>query len=164
MIGEWWQVSAIYQVYPRSFQDNNHDGTGDLQGIISRLAHFTELGVGTIWLSPVFTSPMADFGYDISDYRGIDPLFGTMHDFHELLAACHSAGLKVLLDLVPNHTSAQQTCTCPPSRSINAGGAPRYGTWTILTPAIILNNSPATCGTVPLPRDAMLILPGLDLA
>ena len=107
MIGEWWQVSAIYQVYPRSFQDSNHDGTGDLQGIISRLAHFIELGVGTIWLSPVFTSPMADFGYDISDYRGIDPLFGTMHDFHELLAACHSAGLKVLLDLVPNHTSAQ---------------------------------------------------------
>jgi alpha-glucosidase len=107
MIGEWWQVSAIYQVYPRSFQDSNHDGTGDLQGIINRLAHFIELGVGTIWLSPVFTSPMADFGYDISDYRGIDPLFGTMHDFHELLAACHSAGLKVLLDLVPNHTSAQ---------------------------------------------------------
>jgi alpha-glucosidase len=107
MIGEWWQVFAIYQVYPRSFQDSNHDGTGDLQGIISRLAHFIELGVGTIWLSPVFTSPMADFGYDISDYRGIDPLFGTMHDFHELLAACHSAGLKVLLDLVPNHTSAQ---------------------------------------------------------
>jgi hypothetical protein len=81
MIGEWWQVFAIYQVYPRSFQDSNHDGTGDLQGIISRLAHFIELGVGTIWLSPVFTSPMADFGYDISDYRGIDPLFGTMHDF-----------------------------------------------------------------------------------
>ena len=107
MIGEWWQTSAIYQVYPRSFQDSNHDGTGDLKGIISRLAHFIELGVGTIWLSPVFTSPMADFGYDISDYRGIDPLFGTMRDFHEFLAACHSAGLKVLLDLVPNHTSAQ---------------------------------------------------------
>ena len=94
MIGEWWQISAIYQVYPRSFQDSNHDGTGDLRGIISRLTHFIELGVGTIWLSPVFTSPMADFGYDISDYRGIDPLFGTMRDFDELLAACHSAGLR----------------------------------------------------------------------
>jgi alpha-glucosidase len=88
IIGEWWQTSAIYQVYPR-FQDSNHDGTGDLRGIVSRLAHFIELGVGTIWLSPVFTSPMADFGYDISDYRGIDPLFGTMRDFDELLAACH---------------------------------------------------------------------------
>jgi alpha-glucosidase len=101
----WWQTAAIYQIYPRSFQDSNSDGTGDIRGIISRLEHFTELGVDTLWLSPVFPSPMADFGYDIADYTNIDPLFGTIHDFDELLTRCHSSGLRVLLDLVPNHTS-----------------------------------------------------------
>jgi alpha-glucosidase len=103
----WWQTAVIYQIYPRSFQDSNGDGVGDLRGIVSRLDHLVDLGIDAIWLSPIFPSPMADFGYDISDYTDIDPLFGTLDDFDELLAAAHGRGLKVLLDLVPNHTSDQ---------------------------------------------------------
>src|SRR6202049_3222502 len=101
----WWQTATIYQIYPRSFADSNGDGVGDLRGIISRLDHLTELGVDALWISPIFRSPMADFGYDISDYTDIDPLFGTLADFDALLASAHAKGLKLLLDLVPNHTS-----------------------------------------------------------
>ncbi|HEU4470041.1 MAG TPA: alpha-amylase family glycosyl hydrolase [Flavisolibacter sp.] len=101
----WWQTGIIYQVYPRSFQDSNGDGIGDLQGIIQRLDHLQWLGVTAIWISPIYPSPMADFGYDISDYRGIHPLFGTMEDFDRLLSAVHEKGMKLILDLVPNHTS-----------------------------------------------------------
>ena len=103
----WWQSAVIYQVYPRSFQDTDGDGVGDLRGILRRIPYLIELGVDAIWISPIFRSPMADFGYDISDYTDIDPLFGTMQDFDELLAAAHDSGLKILLDLVPNHTSDQ---------------------------------------------------------
>jgi alpha-glucosidase len=103
----WWQTGVIYQVYPRSFQDTNGDGIGDLAGITARLPYLVELGVDAIWLSPIFTSPMADFGYDISDYTGIDPRFGTMDDFDALMTRAHALGLKVLLDFVPNHTSNQ---------------------------------------------------------
>ncbi|HZQ12547.1 MAG TPA: alpha-amylase family glycosyl hydrolase [Pseudolabrys sp.] len=105
MTDAWWKSAVLYQVYPRSFQDSNGDGVGDLRGIIARLAHFTELGVDALWLSPIFVSPMADFGYDVSDYTAIDPLFGTMEDFDALLAGAHARGLKVVLDFVPNHTS-----------------------------------------------------------
>src|SRR5215217_9278635 len=101
----WWQHGVIYQIYPRSFQDSNGDGIGDLKGIISRLDYLQWLGIDCVWLSPIYPSPMADFGYDISDYRGIHPLFGTMEDFDELLKEVHSRGMKLLLDLVPNHTS-----------------------------------------------------------
>ncbi|HJU14857.1 MAG TPA: alpha-amylase family glycosyl hydrolase [Stellaceae bacterium] len=101
----WWQSAVVYQIYPRSFQDSNADGVGDLRGILRRLDHLAELGVDAIWLSPIFPSPMADFGYDVSDYTGIDPLFGTLDDFDALLAAAHARGIKLLLDLVPNHTS-----------------------------------------------------------
>ncbi len=101
----WWQKAVLYQVYPRSFQDSNGDGVGDLPGIIERLPYLAELGVDALWLSPIFVSPMADFGYDISDYTAIDPLFGSMGDFDALVAAAHRLGLKVLLDFVPNHTS-----------------------------------------------------------
>ena len=101
----WWQSGVIYQIYPRSFQDSNGDGIGDLNGIIFRLDHLVELGVDAVWLSPVFTSPMADFGYDVADYCGIDPIFGSMEDFDRLLAATHGKGLKLILDFVPNHTS-----------------------------------------------------------
>jgi alpha-glucosidase len=101
----WWRHGIFYQIYPRSFQDSDGDGVGDIRGIIERLPYLTRLGVDAIWLSPIFPSPMADFGYDISDYIGIDPLFGTMEDFDELIAAAHDAGLKLILDLVPNHTS-----------------------------------------------------------
>ena len=104
---DWWRRGIFYQVYPRSFQDSNGDGVGDLRGIIARLPHLTRLGVDAVWLSPIFTSPMADFGYDISDYTGIDPLFGSMEDFDALVAAAHDSGLKLILDLVPNHTSDQ---------------------------------------------------------
>jgi alpha-glucosidase len=103
----WWQSAVIYQVYPRSFQDTDGDGVGDLRGILRRIPYLIELGVDAIWISPIFRSPMADFGYDITDYTDIDPLFGTMQDFDELLAAAHNSGLKILLDLVPNHTSDQ---------------------------------------------------------
>jgi alpha-glucosidase len=101
----WWQTGILYQVYPRSFQDSNGDGVGDLAGIVARLPYLVELGIDAIWLSPIFTSPMADFGYDIADYTSIDPLFGTLDDFDALVARAHSLGLKLLLDFVPNHTS-----------------------------------------------------------
>ena len=102
---EWWHTTTIYQIYPRSFQDSDNDGVGDLRGILRRLDYLVELGIGTIWLSPIFRSPMADFGYDVSDHTDIDPLFGTLADFDALLHAAHRRGLKLLLDLVPNHTS-----------------------------------------------------------
>lgn len=103
----WWQVGVVYQVYPRSFQDTDGDGVGDLRGITARLDYLKGLGVDAVWLSPIYPSPMADFGYDVSDYTGVDPLFGTMEDFDALLAAAHARGLRVILDFVPNHTSDQ---------------------------------------------------------
>jgi alpha-glucosidase len=104
---KWWQTGIIYQVYPRSFQDSNGDGVGDLKGVLQRLDHLQWLGIEAIWLSPIYPSPMADFGYDVSDYTGIHPLFGSMEDFDALLQAAHEKGIKILLDLVPNHTSDQ---------------------------------------------------------
>src|SRR5262252_6863611 len=101
----WWQRGIIYQIYPRSFQDTDGDGVGDLRGITARLPYLVELGIDAIWISPIFPSPMADFGYDVANYVDIDPLFGTLHDFDALLAEARRAGLTVLLDLVPNHTS-----------------------------------------------------------
>lgn len=103
----WWESGVIYQIYPRSFQDSDGDGIGDLAGIERRLDYLAALGVDAIWLSPIFPSPMADFGYDVADYCGIDPLFGTLDDFDSLLAAVHERGLKLLLDFVPNHSSDQ---------------------------------------------------------
>jgi alpha-glucosidase len=102
---EWWKTATIYQIYPRSFQDTDGDGVGDLKGITRRLSYVAELGVDAVWLSPIFVSPMADFGYDIADYTGIDPLFGTLEDFDALATEAHRLGLKLILDLVPNHTS-----------------------------------------------------------
>ena len=101
----WWANAVVYQIYPRSFQDSNGDGIGDLKGITSRLDSLADLGVDVLWLSPVFKSPQDDNGYDISDYQDIDPLFGTMADMDELLAEAHKRGLKVIMDLVVNHTS-----------------------------------------------------------
>jgi alpha-glucosidase len=103
----WWQTGVIYQIYPRSFQDSNGDGIGDLKGIVRRLDYLKWLGVTAVWVSPVYPSPMADFGYDISDYENIHPMFGTLADFDELLKEIHSRGMKLILDLVPNHTSSQ---------------------------------------------------------
>jgi alpha-glucosidase len=104
---QWWQTGVIYQVYPRSFQDTDGDGVGDLRGITARLDYLKGLGVDAVWISPIYPSPMADFGYDVSDYTGVDPLFGTMEDFDALLASAHAKGLRVILDFVPNHTSEQ---------------------------------------------------------
>jgi alpha-glucosidase len=104
-VSSWWQRCAIYQIYPRSFLDSDGDGIGDLPGLVSKLEYLTELGVDAIWLSPIYPSPMADFGYDVANFCGVDPLFGTLEDFDQLLAATHDRGLKLLVDFVPNHTS-----------------------------------------------------------
>ena len=102
---DWWRGAVIYQIYPRSFQDHNGDGIGDLVGITERLEHVADLGVDAIWLSPVFTSPMKDFGYDVSNYRDIDPSFGTLGDFDRLVEKAHRLGLKVIIDQVISHSS-----------------------------------------------------------
>lgn len=102
---DWWRGAVIYQIYPRSFQDQNGDGIGDLGGIASRLEYVADLGVDAIWLSPVFTSPMKDFGYDVSNYRDIDPSFGSLEDFDNLVRKAHSLGLKVIIDQVISHSS-----------------------------------------------------------
>ena len=104
---DWWRGAVIYQIYPRSYQDSDGDGIGDLSGIIHRLDHIAELGVDAIWISPFFRSPMLDFGYDVSDYRDVDPIFGSLSDFDALLMRAHELGLKVLIDLVISHTSDQ---------------------------------------------------------
>ena len=101
----WWHDAVIYQIYPRSWRDSGRDGVGDLPGILSRMDHLTRLGVDALWVSPIYPSPMADFGYDVSDYTGVDPLFGTMRDAEAVIAAAHERGLKVILDFVPNHSS-----------------------------------------------------------
>jgi alpha-glucosidase len=103
----WWQTGVIYQVYPRSFQDSNGDGIGDLPGITSRLDYLEALGVDAVWISPIFPSPMADFGYDVSNYCEVHRAFGTLADFDRLIAAAHERRLKVILDFVANHTSDQ---------------------------------------------------------
>lgn len=103
----WWQKEIVYQIYPRSFQDSNGDGIGDLNGIIDRLDYIHSTGVNAIWISPIYPSPMADFGYDISDYTGIHPLFGDMKVFDKLIAEIHKRKMKLILDLVPNHCSDQ---------------------------------------------------------
>ncbi|MDA0165265.1 alpha-amylase family glycosyl hydrolase [Solirubrobacter ginsenosidimutans] len=103
----WWQRGAIYQIYPRSFADANGDGVGDLAGIAAHLDHLQALAVEAIWLSPIFTSPMADFGYDVADYCDVDPVFGTLADLDALIAACHARDIKLVLDWVPNHSSDQ---------------------------------------------------------
>jgi len=110
--GSWWREGVFYQIYPRSFQDSNGDGVGDLAGITRRLDHLNDgtpgsLGIDAIWISPFYRSPMKDFGYDVSDYRDVDPIFGTLGEFDHLLAEAHRRGIRILVDLVPNHTSDQ---------------------------------------------------------
>ncbi|MGV8949569.1 MAG: alpha-amylase family glycosyl hydrolase [Cypionkella sp.] len=104
-MAEWWRGSVTYQVYPRSFQDDNGDGVGDLKGITRRLDHIAELGCDAVWLSPIFTSPMLDMGYDVSNYTDVDPVFGTLADFDALVARAHELGLKIIIDQVLNHCS-----------------------------------------------------------
>lgn len=106
---EWWRTAVIYQIYPRSFADASGDGIGDLPGITSRLDHLVSLGVDAIWLSPFYRSPQKDAGYDVADYCDVDPLFGTLDDFDALRSAAHERGIRVIVDLVPNHSSDQHT-------------------------------------------------------
>ena len=103
----WWSDAVVYQIYPRSFQDSDDDGVGDLRGVTQRLDHLSWLGVDAFWLSPIYPSPLADFGYDVSDYTDVDPQLGTLEEFDELVAAAHERGLRVLLDLIPCHTSME---------------------------------------------------------
>ena len=103
----WCDVTSLYQIYPRSFQDLSGDGIGDLNGITFRLDYLRDLGVDAVWISPFFTSPMRDFGYDVADYRDVDPTFGGLDDFRMLLDEAHARGIKVMIDLVPCHTSDQ---------------------------------------------------------
>ncbi len=103
----WWQSAVIYEIYPRSFQDSDGDGIGDLQGVIDRIDYLDWLGVDAVWLTPIYPSPMVDFGYDVADYTGIHPLFGDFADFDRLVAALHERGIRLILDFVPNHTSDQ---------------------------------------------------------
>ena len=105
MIKKWWKESVVYQIYPRSFCDGNGDGIGDLRGIIQKLDYLQHLGVDVVWLSPVYRSPNDDNGYDISDYRDIMPEFGSLADWEEMLAGMHQRGIKLVMDLVVNHTS-----------------------------------------------------------
>ena len=138
MSGSWWREGVFYQIYPRSFQDSDGDGVGDLPGITRRLDHLNgsegSLGIDAIWLSPFYRSPMADFGYDVSDYRDVDPVFGTLDDFDHLLEEAHRRGIRVIVDLVPNHTSdqhqwfvASRSSRNDPKRSWYVWADPRRG-------------------------------------
>ena len=104
----WWKGAVIYQIYPRSFKDSNGDGVGDIPGIIEHLDHVASLGLDGIWLSPFFTSPMADFGYDIADFCDVDPVFGTLADFDRLIEKAHSLSLKVIIDQIYSHSSGRR--------------------------------------------------------
>src|SRR5436190_774968 len=122
----WWQRGVVYQVYPPSFRDASGDGVGDLRGVTEQLAYLSEtLGVDAVWLSPFYPSPMADFGYDVSDFTDVDPLFGTLADFDALLAAAHARGLKLIVDFVPNHSSDQH----PWFRAARASRDSPYRDW-----------------------------------
>src|SRR3954466_5675731 len=104
---EWWRHAVTYQIYVRSFADGDGDGIGDLPGITARLPHLRDLGVDAVWLTPFYTSPQHDHGYDVADYEDVDPLFGTLADADELVRSAHGLDLKVIVDLVPNHTSSE---------------------------------------------------------
>lgn len=102
---EWWKNAVVYQIYPKSFKDSNNDGYGDLQGVISKLEHLENAGVTVAWLSPIYTSPQVDAGYDICDFKDVDPVFGTLDDFDQLVGNASEYGIKIVMDLVPNHSS-----------------------------------------------------------
>ena len=125
---DWWRGAVIYQIYPRSFQDSTGSGIGDLRGIVQRLPYIAALGVDAIWISPFFTSPMEDFGYDVSDFRDVDPMFGTLDDFDAVIKTAHDLGVKVLIDLVFSHTSSQHPWF-KDSRKAEANAYSDYYVW-----------------------------------
>lgn len=102
---DWWETAVFYQIYPRSFRDSDGDGVGDIKGVIEKMDHLVDAGVQATWLSPIMQSPQADFGYDISDFKAIDPLFGTMEDFEAMVAKAKENDIKIIMDFVPNHSS-----------------------------------------------------------
>lgn len=104
---DWWREIIIYQIYVQSFQDSNNDGIGDIRGIIQRLDYLKQLGADMLWLTPIYKSPLEDQGYDISDFKSINPMFGTMKDWEDLCAEIHKRGMKLMMDMVFNHTSSQ---------------------------------------------------------
>lgn len=104
---EWWREVIIYEIYVQSFQDNNNDGIGDLRGIVQRLDYLKALGADMLWLSPIYKSPLEDQGYDIADFKAINPMFGTMKDWEDLCSEIHNRGMKLMMDMVFNHTSSQ---------------------------------------------------------
>ena len=119
---DWWKKAVIYQIYPRSFQDSNGDGIGDIPGILRRLDYLADLGIDAIWLSPVYQSPQDDNGYDISDYEKIDPMFGTMEDMDQLIAKAKEKNIRIIMDLVLNHTSDEHKAGTIPITIIISGG------------------------------------------
>ncbi|KJY36667.1 alpha-glucosidase, partial [Streptomyces sp. NRRL S-444] len=127
----WWRDAVIYQVYVRSFADSDGDGIGDLRGVRTRLPHLARLGVDAVWLTPFYVSPQADGGYDVADYRAVDPLFGDLSDADELVRAAHALGLRVIVDVVPNHTSDrhvwfQEALTADPGSPAGVRARARY--------------------------------------
>jgi glycosidase len=108
---KWWQDGVVYQIYPASFKDSNGDGIGDLQGIISELDYIKSIGVDIVWICPMYDSPQVDMGYDVSDYENVYPPYGTVRDMEELIRECHRRGMRIILDLVVNHTSDQVSRT-----------------------------------------------------
>jgi alpha-glucosidase len=144
----WWREAVVYQVYPRSFADSDGDGIGDLEGLRARLEHLQWLGVDAVWVSPIYRSPMADFGYDVADYRDIDPLFGDLATFDALVADAHARGIRVLLDWVPNHTSDQHPWFVE-SRSSRDAAKRSWYRWQDGTPDRPPNNWPAAFGGGP---------------
>ena len=116
---KWWHDKVAYQIYPKSFQDSNGDGIGDLRGIISRLDYLKELGIDIVWLSPIYKSPFVDQGYDISDYYNIAEEFGTMEDYDRMLARAHELGIKIMMDLVVNHTSDEHAWFVESRKSVD---------------------------------------------
>ena len=147
----WWQDGVIYHVYPRSFADADGDGVGDLRGLAGRLDHVRELGVDAVWLSPIYRSPMKDFGYDITDHTAIEPQFGTLEDFDALVDAAHARDLRLLLDFVPNHTSDEH----PWFR-----GTPDWYLWSD-RPAQQLDQRVRRAGVDARPRARAVLLPRL---
>ncbi len=123
---DWWREAVIYQIYPRSFFDSNGDGVGDLPGITARLEHIAALGVNLVWISPFFTSPMKDFGYDVANYCDVDPLFGTLADFDRLIARAHALGLKIMIDQVLSHTADPRPEGTPPTNWLSVFGGPAW--------------------------------------
>ena len=101
----WWRQASVYQIYPRSFSDSNGDGIGDINGITAKVPYLKDLGIDAVWLSPFYPSALADGGYDVDDYRNVDPRLGTLEDFNEMAAALHASGIKLIVDIVPNHSS-----------------------------------------------------------